>query len=214
MKDFELPPIFFEFHYPWNICSREQRNEILKTNILTQEAIESALDTFSKGVVFMSIHVKPNITIIPDDEIENWEYSNELISEKISSYSEMNMKIIEDFSESMSYVHKSEELVEEILNYWIWFTVFSLVDDSSRFLKKYIENNEDPRIAKKFINIFSHNWRNLSFGLIRNLIGKVYAAGERAIPVLNEIQNECTDGLTRNIASQYKSLVNETAHLV
>jgi hypothetical protein len=108
MQIIQISHLLLELQYPWNICSREQRNEVASTDTFTQQQTESALDTFAKGVAFLSSHSKPNTTLIPDDEVENREYSNEFISKKISSYSDMNIKIIEDFAASVSPDHKSE----------------------------------------------------------------------------------------------------------
>jgi hypothetical protein len=209
MTEFNIPVLLIDLQYPWNICSQEKRNEIIKDLPNSIENLEYVLKILDESLSTIINMTEPEIDLIPEDEIENWCYSNEHIASSLSSFSDMRIEIIDKFLKSRKFICEVDhnKFREQIFNYWIWFNVKGVGGFTSEFISKYLEFNKDDYIAKKFVNIFSAKWININSYSLRHFLGKIHHARSLAIPLLKEIEAKSDDEKTCSTAKSYEELI-------
>jgi hypothetical protein len=207
MKNVKIPSWLTDLQYPWNICSHLARIKLVNQLPKNKENLDNSLKLFSLSLADLTKIPQPETDLIPKGEIENWKYVNEFIASSLSNFSDMNADIINYFIGKSRFENNSEDLKNQIFDYWIWFNVLEIIDDSSEFVKQYLELNQDQYISEKFVSIVSENWKELDCGILHDLMGKIYYARESALSFLHKIEINSVDERTRSIASDYTDLI-------
>jgi hypothetical protein len=204
-----IPVLLTDLQYPWSICSQEKREAMIKKLPYSIENLEYALEIFNESLSAVITMTEPEVNLIPEDEIENWYYSNEHIADSLSNFSDMNIEVIDSFIKKRKFKSESDhdKFREQILCYWIWFNINVVSGSSCGFTSKYLEFNRDDYIAQKFVNIFFEHWKHINSYSLRHWLGKVRHARSFAIPLMKEIEEQSTDEKLCSIAKSYEELI-------
>ena len=209
MKTITIPINLLKLPYPWNLTSFSERGKRLKVLSINQKAIENALMVLECSLLFLSQNPFIEGESIPEDMREYWDIAAEGISEKISTIDEFDLKKIEQDLHLNNIDSPSEIMIEETAQRWIWTVARNLARSSIAWLKNTMKNCQDIELVDKYLAITSRYWQSsIPDGIITSLVGASDTiAGEKAISLLEEVQQNSQDKELADMARDFKRLM-------
>jgi hypothetical protein len=212
MKSIEIPSLLTDLQYPWNVCSHIKRMKLVNQLPKNKDNLDTSLKLFKSSLAAFTEILQPETNLFPEDEIENWQYTNEFIADSLSNFSDMNVDTIDYFIDRRKFDKKSDHLKDQILNFWVWFNILEIINDSSEFIKQYLETNKDQYVSEEFVLVLSKYWEKLDYAMLSDLIRKIYHAKEFSTSLLCEIEKNSDDERISTIANRYRGLIQEKAN--
>ena len=209
MKTITIPINLLKLPYPWNLTSFSERRKRLKVLNINEKAIKNALMVLECSLLFLSQNTFIEGESIPEDMREYWDMAAEGISSKILTIDEFNLTKIEEDLHLNNIDFPSETMIEETAQRWIWTIVRNLARGSIAWLEEAMKNGQDSKLVDKYLAIASCYWQSsIPDALAVSLIGAGNRiAGERAIPLLEEVQKNSQDRELAKMAKSYKRLM-------
>ena len=209
MKTIEIPKDLLELPFPWNVPHNGTRSDYINVLDKDKRTFERALVALEQVLSFLSHHEEPEGGSIPDVMTEYWNFTVSSISRKFPTLEDFNLSKIERKFHLSKIESPSELMIEETARKWIWTVTRDIASSILPWLEKTLKNFQAPELVDKYLAIASRYWHSsIPKGLTVSLIGAGNRiAGERAIPLLEEVERDTQDPELTKMAKSYKRLM-------
>ena len=209
MKTIKVPKDFLELTFPWNVPHNSTRREYIDVLDSEKILIERALMSLGQLLLFLSQHQEPEGKSIPEEMTEYWNFTVASIARNIPTFEDFNLTKIEKEFFLYDVESPSEKMISEAAQKWLWTVANNIASSIVPWLEKAMKDYQDSELIEKYLAIASRYWHSsISKGLIVSLIGAGNRiAGERAIPLLEEVQQNSQDRELAKMARSYKRLM-------
>lgn len=209
MKIIELPKDLWGLPFPWNVPENSCRRKYIKVLNKDERTFERALAALEHLLLFLSQNKEPEGKSIPEEMTEYWNFTVSSIASEIPTLEDFNLAKIEQDFHLSKVKSPSELMIEEAAQKWIWTVARDITSGNLSWLKKAMDNCQYPELVDKYLAIASHYWQSsIPDGLITSLVAASdYIAGEKAIPLLEEVEKNSQDKELADLARDFKRLM-------
>ena len=209
MKTIEIPKDLLELPFPWNVPHNGTRSDYINVLDKDRRTLEEALAVLEQLLLFLSQHKEPEGKLIPEEMTEYWNFTVSAISRDIPTLEDFNLSKIEKKFHLSKIELLSEEMIIEAARKWIWTIAYDTARSIVLWLEKAMNNCQDPELVDRYLAIASRYWQSsIPEVLATKLVAASdYIAGERAIPLLEKVEQTSQDKDLADLARDFKRLM-------
>ena len=209
MKTIKVPKKLLKIPSPWDITSDSIRWKYIDALDANKQTMEKALLGLNLSLDVLSKLHFPEGKHLPEDIDDYWMFIVEEIARRIPTFKEFNLAYIEKVFYEDKIESITELMIEEAAETWIWTVTRNIVGSNLSWLEKSMNNCQNSKLANRYLAIASHYWQSsLPDELITSLVAtSKWIAGEKAIPLLEEVQQNSHDKELADMARDFKRLM-------
>ena len=209
MTKIEVPINLLHLPSPWYITSWSNRLEYVDALNGDKRTFEKALVALERSLAVLSHYEYPEGKSIPEEMTEYWNFTAEAIADKIPSLDDFESIKVKEVFREQGVESVSELMIEEACQKWFWTVARDIASGSIAWLRKAMRDCQDTELSANYLAIASHYWQlPIPNGLTVSLIGASDTiAGEKAIPLLEEVEQNSQDKELADMARSYKRLM-------
>ena len=209
MKTIEIPQDLLKLPFPWNVPHNGTRSDYINVLDKDKRMLKEALVVLKQLLSFLSQHQEPESKLIPEEMTEYWNFTASAISRDIPTLEDFNVAKIKKKFRLSKIESPSEMMIEEASQKWIWTVTRDIADSILSWLEETMDDCQDAELVEKYLAMVSHYWQSsIPDGLITSLVAtSKWIAGEKAIPLLEEIEQNSQDKELADLARDFKRLM-------
>ena len=209
MKTIVVPDKLLKIPFPWNITSNSIRWKYIDALDANKQTMEKALLGLNLSLEVLSKLHFPEGEHLPEDIDDYWMFMVEEIARKIPTFKEFDLAYVEKVFYEDKIESITRSMIEEAAETWIWTVTRNIVGSNLSWLEKSMNNCQDSELVNRYLAIASHYWQSpIPDELITNLVGvSKWIAGERAIPLLEKVEQTSQDKELADLARDFKRLM-------
>ena len=209
MKTIEIPKDLLGLPFPWNVPENSCRRKYIKVLDADKKTLERALVALERLLSFLSEHQEPEGKSIPEEMTEYWNFTVSSIASEIPTLEDFNIAKIEKKFRLSKIESPSEVMIEEAARKWIWTVAYSTASSIIPWLEKTMRKYQDSELVGRYLSIAYRYWQSpIPRALISSLVAtSKWIAGEKAIPLLEEVQQNARNKELADMARDFKRLM-------
>ncbi len=214
MKTIVVPEKLLKIPSPWNITSDSIRSKYVDALDTNKQNIEKALSALELCLEVLSqVHMSQD-EHLPEDIEYYWMFIAEMIGKKIPVLEEFDISCVEKVLYDNKIESISESMIEEAAESWIWSVPHDIAYSCIVWLRETMKNCQNLELVDKYLAIASHYWQSsIPDGLITSLVGASDTiAGRKAIPLLEEVEQNSQDKELADLARDFKRLMIDPSY--
>ena len=209
MKTIEIPKDLLELPFPWNVPHDSTRSDYINVLDKDKRTFEEALVVLKRLLSFLLQYQEPEGKSIPEEMTEYWNFTVSSISRDIPTLEDFNIAKIEKKFRLSKIESPSEQMISEASQKWIWTVAYSIASSILSWLREVMKNCSNSELVDKYLAIASYYWQSpIPDRIITSLVaGSKGIAGEKAIPLLEEVERNSQDKDLADLARDFKRLM-------
>lgn len=209
MKEISLPETLVGLPHPWCIASATQRRQQIELLNYSSDEIKTALNVLERCLQALSELTLPPGDSIPESLSEYWDFSTELLAEKMPTVDDFNLTKVEELLKEEGIESPSKQMIEEVTESWLWSVGQDIANTALRWLEDAFRKAKNTVPVSHFIEIAARYWHQIDPRLAQSLLSRSAMLGwQEALPLLESVEcNTLVASSIRQTAQDYRELI-------